>query len=260
MGSAEPPLPAAVARAAVAQICSRAGYSAADAAALRALADLAARHLAATARAAVSLANSRSRTQPNLLDLAIAIELLSLPRGFPGAALPSSPLLSSSSGPLKGIIQFLASIDETPFAKSIMGSRKNPNFAEPSSSFAQLGLESPFPHVPRWLPRFPEAWQRPVGRRQRRRVELGWGAVEPASSSSSPPETARAAATRPLEARRARVKFRLCSKGGIGAASGERRAEKKVKPPLSSFGQVIVGACSESVPHREFLQLKFGLS
>ncbi|XP_008775210.1 transcription initiation factor TFIID subunit 8-like [Phoenix dactylifera] len=153
--SPRPPFAATVSRVAVAQICLTIGYAAAEPAALRALADVAARFVQALTRSGASIAASNGRTDANLLDLVRAMEDLSLPLGFAGASDPTRPLLRSSI--LRELMAFVRSVEEIPFPRPI---RRESVRTRVSPSFAQMGREPPFRHVPRWLPCFPESWER----------------------------------------------------------------------------------------------------
>ncbi|XP_010920080.1 transcription initiation factor TFIID subunit 8 [Elaeis guineensis] len=150
-----PPFAATVSRVAVAQICLTVGYAAAEPAALCSLADVAARFVQTLARSGASIAAAHGRTDANLLDLVRAMEDLSLPRGFAGAFNPTTPLLRSSI--LRELMAFVRSVEEIPFPRPI---RRESVRARVSPSFGQMGREPPFGHVPRWLPCFPEAWER----------------------------------------------------------------------------------------------------
>ncbi|KAK1295183.1 hypothetical protein QJS10_CPA16g00616 [Acorus calamus] len=111
-----PPLPApttqfitAITRVAVSQICRSVGYDAAEGGALAALTTL---YLRSLATSAASSATSSGRTQPNLLDLASAVDSLASHRGFPGASDHRRPILSSSA--VRDVIAFAAAVEETP--------------------------------------------------------------------------------------------------------------------------------------------------
>ncbi|KAJ0989890.1 hypothetical protein J5N97_008246 [Dioscorea zingiberensis] len=139
---------------AVAQICLSVGCDGARASALRAFADITGRYIQALARSAAGAANSRGRTDSNLLDITHAIEDLSFNRGFRGASDPKRPLLKSTV--LKEIAAFVRSVDEVPFARPMR--RNEGERVRVSKSFSQAGKEPPSPHVPRWLPCFPDSW------------------------------------------------------------------------------------------------------
>lgn len=252
-----PPLPTAVARIAVAQICHAVGYDAADTSSLRILADVAARYVLAVGRAAASAANARGCTDANLLDVVVALEEVSLPRGFPGAARPGAPLLRSSAGPLKGLMDFVASVDEIPFARPIRRWREGGPPLDASLTFAQLRQEPPSPHVPRWLPSFPEKWDRRQGRKAGKRMLLGWAAVEEAQETTlSPPATENSATRKaPLSAERARVSFAFGPRGSKGAGGGGGRKKTKMTPPSSTRKTApgLIGTRSEPVSCRDEL-------
>ncbi|CAA7388362.1 unnamed protein product [Spirodela intermedia] len=247
MGAAAPPLPAAVARIAVAQICHSVGYDAADTSALRVLSDVAARYVLAVGRAAASASNSRGCTNANLLDVVVALEEVSLSRGFPGAARPGARLLRSSAGPLKGLMDFVASVDEIPFARPIRRWRGGGAPPEASLTFAQLRLEPPSTHVPRWLPRFPDEWDGRQGRKAGKSTLLGWAAEE---TTPSPPVTENSATRKaPLSAERARVSF------VFGSSAGRGWKKTKMGPSSSTRKTTLglIGTRSEPVFSREEL-------
>ncbi|MQM07500.1 hypothetical protein Taro_040345 [Colocasia esculenta] len=243
-----PPLPisgslaAAASRIAVAQICQSAGYHAAEPSALRALADVSARYLLALARAAASAANTRGRTDANLLDVALALEQLTLPRGFSGAAEPGGHLLRSSAGPLRGLMDFVASVDEVPFARPLRPGRASGTPPEPGLSFLQMRREPPFPHVARWLPAFPDAWENGRGRRgERKGVEkgkelVGWGGREELLRAPSHENrmVEKGGERRPVPMERARLRFRLRPVVGERTGGEGQEGSKKRKMELSS--------------------------
>ncbi|CAA6653927.1 unnamed protein product [Spirodela intermedia] len=234
MGAAAPPLPAAVARIAVAQICHSVGYDAADTSALRVLSDVAARYVLAVGRAAASASNSRGCTNANLLDVVVALEEVSLSRGFPA---PPGP----------GLMDFVASVDEIPFARPIRRWRGGGAPPEASLTFAQLRLEPPSTHVPRWLPRFPDEWDGRQGRKAGKSTLLGWAAEE---TTPSPPVTENSATRKaPLSAERARVSF------VFGSSAGRGWKKTKMGPSSSTRKTTLglIGTRSEPVFSREEL-------
>ncbi|KAG1354200.1 transcription initiation factor TFIID subunit 8 [Cocos nucifera] len=209
-----PPFAATVSRVAVAQICLTVGYAAAEPAALRSLADIGARFVQALARSGASVAAAHGRTDANLLDLVRAMEELSLPRGFDGAFDPTRPLLGSSI--LRELMAFVRSVEEIPFPRPI---RRESVRASVSPSFAQMGRETPFGHVPRWLPCFPEAWERS------RREGKGRGDGREGEAKREMTKGVRllGEGERVLPADRERVWFRLEYCGG---SCGERKTKR----------------------------------
>lgn len=175
--SAPPPVSSsfipAISTVAVAQICRSAGYNAAEQAALRSLTAVAVLYLQTLAKSAASIANSKGRTQSNLLDLIRAIEDIAVPLGFAGAPDPTRPLLRSAV--LKDLRSFVRRAKEVPFPKPI-ARRERAREPEVSSaaSFAELGREPPGGHVPRWLPCFPANWERREERRARGEGRSRW--------------------------------------------------------------------------------------
>ncbi|TVU28107.1 hypothetical protein EJB05_19616, partial [Eragrostis curvula] len=148
------PLQAAVSTVATAQILRASGYSAAEPAALRALSDIAGRYIASLGHAAAALAEARGRTEPNVVDVVLALEDHA-PGGFPGASDPARPALCS--GALAELAGFVAAVREVPFAKPLP--RREAGLGKRWESFAAVGEEPPLRHVPCWLPRFPEGWE-----------------------------------------------------------------------------------------------------
>ncbi|KAG6521124.1 transcription initiation factor TFIID subunit 8-like [Zingiber officinale] len=167
---------AATTRVAVAQICLATGYSAAEPSSLRALSDIAALYLQALGRAAASVAAAHHRTDSNLLDLVRAIEDLSAAKGFPGGSDPTGQPLRSCA--LRELKEFVELVEEIPFAKPI------PRGGEEEQrttwrSFAAAGKEPP-PHVPSWLPCFPEEPRNKEMKEQR----TTWGSFAAAARES----------------------------------------------------------------------------
>ncbi|XP_020571585.1 transcription initiation factor TFIID subunit 8-like [Phalaenopsis equestris] len=152
------PYAQAICRVAVAQICLNAGYSGAEAAALRVLTDIAGRYIKLLGCNAASAANSRGRTQPNIFDVVIALESAAASRGYAGASQVTRPLLRSAM--LHELRAFMAAIDEIPFPLPIRRRTAIDEERKPIPSFAQVGKEPPMPHVPRWLPCFPDGWEK----------------------------------------------------------------------------------------------------
>ena len=250
MGPAAAPLPAAAAKIAVAQICLSAGYDAAESPALRAFADIAAKYISAAGKAAAEIANSRNRTHSNLIDIAVAIEHISLPRGFPGASQPGAPILRSNSGPLKGIIDFIASVEEIPFARPVRRWREIGDFGSPKPSFYHLQLDPPFSSVPRWLPWFPDDWVPLKSRELRKRREFGWNSEGEVGRVTSAGVVSFSVA-RPLAQDRKKVKFVICRRVGRKAdvIEGERERKKlKISSSPSRMTPLLMGTRLEPVP------------
>ncbi|KAG2617143.1 hypothetical protein PVAP13_3NG178718 [Panicum virgatum] len=130
-------LQAAVSTVSTAQILRASGYSAAEAAALRALSDIAGRYIESLGRAAAAFAEVHGRTEPNVADIVLALEDHAL-GGFPGAFDPARP--------------------EVPFAKPLPRRDPGSGTGKGWESFAAAERE-PLRHVPQWLPRFPEGWE-----------------------------------------------------------------------------------------------------
>ncbi|RLM80362.1 transcription initiation factor TFIID subunit 8-like [Panicum miliaceum] len=149
-------LQAAVSTVSTAQILRASGYSAAEAAALRALSDIAGRYIESLGRAAAAFAEVHGRTEPNVADVVLALEDHAL-GGFPGASDPARPVLCS--GALAELAGFVDAVTEVPFAKPLP--RRDPGSVAGKGweSFAAAEREPPLRHVPQWLPRFPEGWE-----------------------------------------------------------------------------------------------------
>ncbi|XP_020084432.1 transcription initiation factor TFIID subunit 8-like [Ananas comosus] len=218
--SSSRPFASAVAAIAVAQICGGAGFTAAEPCALRALSDVAALYIEALARSAAGHANDRGRTDSNLLDLVRALEELEAAAcgGFLGGSDPARLLLRSSK--LMELMAFVRDADEVPFAKPIRRrAGKGGERRRAPPSFVEAGKEPPMPHVPRWLPCFPESWEG-WGRRGEKEMaakeeEEEEMAVGTGMDGVVKREESGVAGVLPEE--RARVRFR------IGAGSDRRR-------------------------------------
>ncbi|RWR85727.1 Bromo_TP domain-containing protein/TAF8_C domain-containing protein [Cinnamomum micranthum f. kanehirae] len=220
-----PSLHSSISKIAVAQICHSIGFHSTEPFALESLSQIATLYLQTLARSASSFANSSNRTQSNLLDLILALEHLASLRGFPGASRICKPLLQS--GTLRDIVNFVESIDELPFASQIPRSR--PMTASPSSlpppSFADLGKDPPFPHIPAWLPAFPNLIRRRDEDEDERVRAFGDG--EGLEGNSVVVEKGE----RVLPAERPRVRFRFglgFGFEGMGTRSGVCRGGKRV--------------------------------
>ncbi|KAK3140218.1 hypothetical protein QOZ80_5AG0397750 [Eleusine coracana subsp. coracana] len=149
------PLQAVVSTVATVQILRASGYSAAEPAALRALSDITGRYIASLGRVAAALAEARGRTEPNAIDVVLALED-HVQGGFPGASDPVRPVLRS--GALAELAGFVAAVREVPFVKPLP--RREASGRKRWESFAAAGEEPPLRHVPLWLPRFPTGWEK----------------------------------------------------------------------------------------------------
>ncbi|CAM6048896.1 unnamed protein product [Sphagnum compactum] len=139
----------AVAKVAVSQLCEATGFHALQRSAVETLADIALRYLSNLGKAAHSYANLSGRTECNALDVVLAMEDL----GLAGAAETSHCV--SNSGALRDVMRYVEYAEEIPFARPV------PHFPVskkrvPTPSFAQLGETPPHPHIPSWLPAFPD--------------------------------------------------------------------------------------------------------
>ncbi|KAL3675144.1 hypothetical protein R1sor_025092 [Riccia sorocarpa] len=141
----------AVAKIGVAQLCEAVGFNAVQRSAGETLADILIRYLTDLAKAAHFYANLAGRTQCNALDVIMAME--DVGTGPTSAAENNRPL--SSSKALQEVMRYVEYSEEIPFARPL------PHFPvskkrAPPPSFAQLGETPPFPHIPAWLPAFPD--------------------------------------------------------------------------------------------------------
>nr|CAB3486449.1 unnamed protein product [Digitaria exilis] len=146
---------AAVSTISTAQILQASGYSAAEAAALRALSDIAGRYIKSLGRNAVAFAELHGRTEPNVANVVLALEEHML-GGFPGASNPTRPVLCS--GALTELARFVALVTEVPFAKPLPRRALGSSSSKVWESFMAAEREPLLRHVPHWLPRFPEGW------------------------------------------------------------------------------------------------------
>jgi transcription initiation factor TFIID subunit 8 len=140
-----------VAKLAVAQVCEATGFHALQQSAVETLADIALRYLGDLGKAAHSYANLSGRTQCNALDVILGIE--DLGSGLAGAAETSRCVANSAA--LRDVMRYVEYAEEIPFARPV------PHFPvfkkrAPTPSFAQLGETPPHPHIPSWLPAFPD--------------------------------------------------------------------------------------------------------
>ncbi|OAY72095.1 Transcription initiation factor TFIID subunit 8 [Ananas comosus] len=185
-----------------------------------ALSDVAALYIEALARSAAGHANDRGRTDSNLLDLVRALEELEAAAcgGFLGGSDPPRLLLRSSK--LTELMAFVRDADEVPFAKPIRRrAGKGGERRRAPPSFVEAGKEPPMPHVPRWLPCFPESWEgwgrrgeKEMAAKEEKEEEM---AVGMGMDGVVKREESGVAGVLPEE--RARVRFR------IGAGSDRRR-------------------------------------
>eukprot|EP00250_Pteridium_aquilinum_P006389 c16329_g1_i1 orf=211-1470(+) len=141
--------PRTVAKIAVSQICESAGFHSIQRSALETLADITIRYLCEVGKVSQFYANLAGRTQSNALDAISAFDDIS------GASFADPHSLASSSPSIKELFRFMNFGDELPFAKPL------PHFPicktrNPTPSFTQLDEDPPDPHIPPWLPAFPD--------------------------------------------------------------------------------------------------------
>ncbi|KAG0602909.1 hypothetical protein M758_10G050700 [Ceratodon purpureus] len=141
----------AVANTAVSQVCEGLGFHGIQKTAVETLTDIALRYLSDLGKAAHFYANLAGRVQCNAFDVILALEDMG-----PGAAVDTSNRCLANSSALRDVMRYVEYAEEVPFARSV------PKFPvhkkrTPVPTFAQLGEEPPFPHIPAWLPAFPDA-------------------------------------------------------------------------------------------------------
>lgn len=141
----------AVAKIGVSQLCEAIGFHAIQRSAGETLADIAIRYLTDLAKAAHFYANLAGRTQCNALDVIMAME--DVGTGPTSAADSNRPL--SSSKALQEVIRYVEYSEEIPFARPLPHFPVSKKRAAPPS-FLQLGETPPYPHIPPWLPAFPD--------------------------------------------------------------------------------------------------------
>lgn len=222
-----PPLHSSISKIAIAQICQSIGFHGSESFALESLSEIATLYLQTLARTASSLANSSNRTQSNLPDLVLALEHLASVRGFPGASLVTKPLLRS--GTLREIVHFVESVEELPFACRIPSSRRG-TASLSSPSFAEMGQDPPSPHIPAWLPAFPDSI-RPRDARVRVCDDVDGKLKEKKECWAVIPTAVVEKGERVLPAERPRVRFRFglgLGFEGMGTRSGVCRGGKRV--------------------------------
>lgn len=140
----------AVANTAVAQICEGLGFHGIQRTASETLADIALRYLSDLGKAAHFYANLCGRTECNAFDVILAMEDMG-----PGSGVDTSTKCLANSSTLRDVMRYVEYAEEIPFARPV------PHFPvqkkrAPPPSFAQLGEEPPLPHIPSWLPAFPD--------------------------------------------------------------------------------------------------------
>ncbi|CAO2821876.1 unnamed protein product [Amaranthus hypochondriacus] len=146
-----------VAKLAVAQILRSIGFKSSKSSALETLTRIATLFLQSLFDSAASHANfSFSHSNLNVFDIIHAIEDLSLPFGFVGASDINRTYFRSTT--IQDLQYFIDNIDEVPFPRRV------PRYVQNSGSsvifsgkFDSLkGNDERGPHIPKWLPDFPE--------------------------------------------------------------------------------------------------------
>jgi hypothetical protein len=131
-------------------VCEGLGFHGIQKTAVETLTDIALRYLSDLGKAAHFYANLAGRTQCNAFDVILALEDMG-----PGAAVDTSNRCLANSTALRDVMRYVEYAEEVPFARSV------PKFPvhkkrTPVPTFAQLGEVPPFPHIPAWLPAFPD--------------------------------------------------------------------------------------------------------
>ncbi|KAL8168035.1 hypothetical protein V2J09_009534 [Rumex salicifolius] len=147
----------AVARVAVAQLCEGIGFEGIKQSALDSFSDITVRYICDLAESSRYYANLAGRSESNVFDIVKGLEDLSAPRGFMDASAFECHL--TSSGALKELVDYVAIVEEIPFAQPIskfLGSKCIGSNGELQSS-SELAEDVPsLKHIPNWLPEFPE--------------------------------------------------------------------------------------------------------
>lgn len=143
----------AVSKVAVAQICETVGFQSFKESALDALTDIAIRYLRDLGKTASFYASLGGRTECNVFDIVRGLEDLEASQGFAGAAEVRDCV--AGSGIVKGIVEYVDSADEIPFAQPV------PSFPVIKNrklipTFVQMGETPPGKHIPDWLPALPD--------------------------------------------------------------------------------------------------------
>ncbi len=143
----------AVTKVAVAQICENVGFQSFKDSALEALTDIAIRYIRDLGKTGSFYANIAGRTECNVFDIVRGLEDLEASQGFSGASEVKNCL--AGSGTVRGIDEYVDSVEEIPFAQSL------PRFPVIKNrklipSFVQMGETPPGKHIPEWLPALPD--------------------------------------------------------------------------------------------------------
>ncbi|CAI9760037.1 unnamed protein product [Fraxinus pennsylvanica] len=177
----EPEFSFRLSKVALAQICKSVGFKEAQSSALEALTDIATRYLKVIAKLAADSANSRRRTESNLLDVVVALEDLGSVRGFRGGSDTNLHTLYKSQV-VKDLMEFVKYTHEIPFAQPLDGKffcrGGKVNFlkhrgVEDNNNWYSDGVG--LMHVPRWLPIMPEMGGEEKGEERKR--EGKWGCL-----------------------------------------------------------------------------------
>ncbi|XP_015882987.3 uncharacterized protein LOC107418804 [Ziziphus jujuba] len=146
----------AITRIAVSQICQSVGYRKTHLSALETLTDIATKYLRGIAASASSSAASSNRTQSNLFDIVQALHDLHSVQGFPGASdLHRTDYCLLRSSVLLEITNFVRNTVETPFDRPIPRREEDPTEQKRICDGCWRN-HTGAPHVPRWLPEFPD--------------------------------------------------------------------------------------------------------
>lgn len=216
----------AIARIAVSQICQSVGYRKTHLSALETLTHIATKYLHAIAASASFAAASSNRTQSNLFDILRALHDLRSVEGFAGASdLHRTDYCLLGSSVLLELASFVMNTDETPFARPIPcleDSTEQKRMEYSSSEFRA-------PHVPRWLPEFPERSKCGGGLVEKRRKgeELWENSLGESKNGGTVKENGDVGVVLKMElgAKRGKVRFRI---GGFEEEKKRRKMEELV--------------------------------
>ncbi|KAF3450151.1 hypothetical protein FNV43_RR06231 [Rhamnella rubrinervis] len=229
-----------IARIAVSQICQSVGFRATQLSALETLTHVATKYLQAIASSASFAAASSNRTQCNLFDIIESLHDLHSIHGFAGAStLHKTNYCLLGSSILVGLADFVEHTTETPFTRPI------PRLENSAEELAEKQLDQSIsigmvrgPHVPRWLPEFPDRSRCDVGLVDKRRKgeELWENCLEERKIGGNVSEIGNGGAVTKMELaqKRGKVRFRI----GVGVEEEEKKFREE--------GRVGLGVNSKS--------------
>lgn len=146
----------AIAKIAVSQICQSVGFKATQPSALETLTQVATRYLQAIAKSSASSSAASSRSQSNIFDITNALHDLHLLQGFSGCSnIHKTNYCPLGSSVLVELANFVNITVETPFFKPIPSPENATQKSMINRKSSSMSLP-PAPHVPNWLPKFPD--------------------------------------------------------------------------------------------------------